>query len=99
MWLFIVARYGLSTTGGYNGAGSIVWLGATDVVTENTFLWVPAGTPLQFEDWDNGQPNNFANQDCAAYIYGTKWHDVSCDVPADMAVCEGWYQGFCSSRM
>ena len=94
----IIDRYGLVITGGHHSQGSGVWLGANDVATEGSFLWLPAGNPVVFQDWDSGQPNNLGGQDCAAYYHRPKqWHDVKCSLPHEMFVCEGWRYAMCSS--
>jgi hypothetical protein len=59
--------------------GLDAWLGATDAVTENTFLW-PDETPLVFENFRAGEPNNTNNEDCLV-IEGAKggsWDDRAC---------------------
>ena len=67
-------------------AGLDAWLGATDVVTENAFLW-PDNTPLTFKNFRAGEPNNGdggGQEDCLV-IEGGKggsWDDRSCAVVA-----------------
>ena len=94
VWLPIKARYGLQTTGGSFGLGSTVWIGATDEAVEGSFVWLPAGNPVNFEAWDLGQPDNLdslVGQDCATYVPGRKlWHDFQCSFALEMFICEGW---------
>ncbi len=62
--------------------GLDTWLGATDAVTEGTFLW-PDNTPLVFANFRAGEPNNGAGtgqEDCLI-IEGGKggtWDDRNC---------------------
>jgi len=63
--------------------GLDAWVGATDAVTENTFLW-PDNTPLTFTNFRLGEPNNGAGngqEDCLV-IEGGKggsWDDRPCN--------------------
>src|SRR5262249_14596271 len=72
---FAAAQYGAPETFAF-------WLGATDLGHENVFAWV-SGAPLQFTDWDNGEPDNDTNQDVvmatrvAAGGLQFKWQDTS----------------------
>ena len=62
--------------------GLDTWLGATDAVTEATFLW-PDNTPLAFTNFRAGEPNNGGGngqEDCLV-IEGGKggsWDDRPC---------------------
>ena len=72
--------------------GSGLWLGATDEVAEDTFLWMPSGSLVDFTDWDTNQPNNYEEQDCVAYLHKPKkWHDIACDFRIEGFMCEGWW--------
>ena len=94
VWLIITARYGLQKTGGPFGLGSVMWIGATNEAVEGSFVWWPAGNPVNFEAWDSEQPDNrdgSVGQDCVTYVYGPKrWHDCRCSFVLDMFICEGW---------
>ena len=87
----IVGRYGLKTSGGYANRGTAIWIGANDEAAEGRFMWLPAGTPVVFDNWDGGQPNNKeGGQDCAVYYHGRKkWHDIKCN-DKKIFICEGW---------
>merc|ERR1740124_463044 len=60
-------------------AGNTVWIGGTDADSEDTWRWSSTGTPLSYDNWNSGEPNNYAgNEDCLQ-IYGNgKWYDNSC---------------------
>ncbi|XP_067664190.1 collectin-10-like [Haliotis asinina] len=67
------------------GLTEYVWLGASDVETENTWVWLD-GRQLDYTAWSthNQQPNNFkGKQDCLAVIYNDAkmyfdWFDNDC---------------------
>lgn len=58
------------------------WLGLTDVLTENTFIWTRDGSPMTYGRWANGEPNNqYSDEDCVHVLdYGgvLLWNDVPC---------------------
>jgi len=61
----------------------VMWLGATDVITENQWFWSHSDTPMSryFTDWNPGEPTNSQGQeDCLTFNYKYKhWNDVPCD--------------------
>ena len=90
MYHIIAEHYGLETA----GYGGTVWIGATDEEVEGSFMWMPSQTPVIFDDWDLGEPNNgvSSGQDCAMYIHALKkWHDAPCLSSTKMFICEGWW--------
>lgn len=76
------------------------WLGLTDIVNENQWVWIN-GTPAEFFFWGPEQPNDNApgGEDCVALIplaYLNKpstWSDLPCEgaepVTQCLAACEG----------
>ena len=83
----------LLTDEGYTGQ---VWMGASDVAAEGTFIWisgkhVEAGGANPFLNWKEGEPNNGAGgEDCMTYYKWSgewKWNDRSC-VSILASVCE-----------
>ena len=62
--------------------GERSWLGLTDIDAEGTFVWSD-GTPYDFHDWKNGQPNNLNDGDCVHTLgflpnHEYEWSDVNC---------------------
>ena len=58
------------------------FLGASDELTEGTFVW-DDGMPVQLTNWDAGEPNNAVGQfeeDCIVMIGSRNgvWNDVPC---------------------
>ncbi|XP_053387256.1 CD209 antigen-like protein E [Mercenaria mercenaria] len=59
-----------------------VWIGASDIMAENTFVWIDGTTFSEtFTYWSPGQPNNYNNQDCVDLfkVNGKwEWNDETC---------------------
>ena len=50
------------------------------MTTEGTFVWSD-GTPLDYTDWEEYEPNDYGNnEDCGiiATFLGLKWNDFGC---------------------
>ncbi len=56
------------------------WIGLDDLDVEGTFTWSD-GTPLDFTAWNDGEPNNAGEEDCANLPpwTGGRWNDLPCD--------------------
>lgn len=69
-----------------------LWIGATDLVTEGTFLW-PDTTPVVFSAWSPGEPNDGGTdgEDCSVLAFTAqragKWDDRNCITAAYTALC------------
>jgi len=51
------------------------WIGFTDESVEGTFVWV-TGEPVNYTNWNPGEPNNAGNEDYAQFVSGGKWNDL-----------------------
>ncbi len=69
-----------ASAAGHSGA---VWTGYNDKVNEGKFVWTD-GRDTTFKNWNTGQPNGGATEDCGViYITGAdsgKWADTSCTI-------------------
>ena len=73
------------------------WLGLTDAADEGHWVWSD-GTPLDYEAWNDGEPNNHGgDEDCAGFWAGrgasnSMWDDMygteSCSHPLPY-ICKG----------
>jgi hypothetical protein len=77
------------------------WLGIHDKKEEGTFVYVSDDSPIEFKNWNNGEPNDYGNdEDCVA-VYGNtnayrrKWNDLSCQTHESSIVCVREKQGNC----
>ena len=71
-----------------------LWLGATDITTEGTFVWENSGKPLAYTNWSNGEPNDLSHiENCLhmwCYFENGYWNDVPCDYKTfpQSTICE-----------
>lgn len=63
-------------------AGNDWWIGLNDLQQEGTFVWTD-GSPVDFTAWNEGEPNNAGEEDCANLPVwsGGLWNDLACDAP------------------
>ncbi|XP_052257731.1 perlucin-like isoform X1 [Dreissena polymorpha] len=56
------------------------WIGLTDLMAENHFLWIDDNTEAIFTDWGQDQPNG-GIEDCIVLDHkdGYRWHDYHCE--------------------
>nr|XP_011415550.2 perlucin-like protein [Crassostrea gigas] len=58
----------------------ILWIGLTDVVNQNKYVYPSSGRKPIYTNWEKGQPQIGTNEDCAALQSGSrKWHDYPCN--------------------
>ena len=63
-----------------NFGGSAVWLGLSDQAVDGTFAWTD-GTPLDYENWKDGEPTDTVGQDCVQLDPADgKWVVASCSI-------------------
>lgn len=67
--------------GAFSVMGYSWWIGLDDALEEGTYVWSD-GTPLDFEFWAGGEPNDSGgSEDCGhlADWAGGAWNDIGCD--------------------
>ena len=64
------------------------FIGLSDVVTENTFVWV-TGEPVSYTNWLGGEPNDSGGNEDVVNVARAdgKWNDYGTSIPLP-AVCE-----------
>jgi hypothetical protein len=71
--------------------GYEAWIGATDIVTEGAWLWVGEDATFfqvgadaentRFNNWSDGEPNDFEDSDCMRILTTGLWADWPCESP------------------
>merc|ERR1719232_1529461 len=59
-----IAMYLTISTGG--DRQNTWWMGATDMHHEGGWAWM-SGAPWNYENWNEGEPNQNGNEDCGAF--------------------------------
>ena len=56
-----------------------IWIGINDHVTEGKYVYTQSDEPIDFENWNDSQPENLTSQNCVG-INGANglWHDLGC---------------------
>ena len=56
------------------------WIGINDKSQEGTFVYASDATPIIWNNWVDGQPDNVGDQDCAQIGWGPDytWDDEGC---------------------
>ncbi|XP_040176618.1 pulmonary surfactant-associated protein D-like [Rana temporaria] len=69
------------------GGSSLAYIGISDSQEEGTFKYV-TGENLNFTNWGQGQPDNYANtEDCVHMYRDGKWNDIPCSQKL-LVICE-----------
>ena len=67
------------------------WLGANDRSHEGYWRWSADNYVVTYKNWDEGEPNNYGNEDCAVDGWSDgKWRDVKCSLYRKY-ICESKY--------
>ena len=74
----------------------LIWIGLSDLATENTFVWEENGQPMAYDNFIPGNPDNADNNEhCVqivyinngAYLWEHHWNDGICSFTKPF-VCE-----------
>ncbi|KFO22969.1 Low affinity immunoglobulin epsilon Fc receptor [Fukomys damarensis] len=63
------------------------WIGLRDLDVEGEFIWMD-GSPVDYSNWQSGEPNNAQGEDCVMMQGSGKWNDAFCRSWLDAWVCE-----------
>ncbi|XP_061165632.1 C-type lectin lectoxin-Thr1-like [Saccostrea echinata] len=56
-----------------------IWIGLTDVVKENDFVFVSDGQKPNYTNWKNEPNNAGGSEDCTEKYTDSNWNDLRCD--------------------
>eukprot|EP00745_Piridium_sociabile_P001731 TRINITY_DN110628_c0_g1_i4.p1 TRINITY_DN110628_c0_g1~~TRINITY_DN110628_c0_g1_i4.p1 ORF type:complete len:154 (-),score=18.21 TRINITY_DN110628_c0_g1_i4:180-641(-) len=63
--------------------GPTVWIGFNDFVHEGRYVWTSTNKPIEYSNWDSGEPNNVVlgvgDQDCGVLYKNGFWDDDFCE--------------------
>ncbi|KAF7247292.1 Mannose-binding protein [Varanus komodoensis] len=62
------------------------FLAINDIQTEGRFVYLD-GTPVNYKNWNRGEPNDLDNEDCAILHEDGLWNDIDCARKA-LIICE-----------
>jgi len=65
-----------------------LWIGYNDQTLEGTFAWT-SGSSASYANWNGGEPNDSAGEDCTEQQNGAGWNDLNCTTTTRRYVCEG----------
>ncbi len=70
------------------------WIGLTDQIEENKFVWTRSGKVAEYTNWEFGAPKGLYKEDCV-FLRDTNgenpWNDLICTYPNLFVLCErGW---------
>lgn len=63
------------------------WLSGSDIGRKGEYVWMTSGQPLNYTNWDYGEPNHFVHSGVIEYcltfrtvgtVYKNKWNDGVC---------------------
>lgn len=60
------------------GNDEYLWIGLNDIDIEGTFVWEDNTSPLVYENWNSGEPNDYGDEDCVEMRSGNVWNDMAC---------------------
>ena len=59
------------------------WIGLTDEMIENEYVWIDTDVVAEYTDWDGGQPNDWHSQVRLNYLF-----NISVSQSIKQSVCE-----------
>lgn len=60
---------------GYDG----VWIGATDLLHEGTYVYPSSGSKIRYSNWDGNEPAGGRKENCAVLVPNNGlWNDYPC---------------------
>ena len=54
-------------------------MGIYDKTEEGNFVYISDNSPIELNNWNNGEPNDYGNGEDCVIVYGNgKWNDNTC---------------------
>ena len=63
------------------------WIGGSDIVTENAWVWRNSGEHFTYTNWIPGRPEGGAVKNCLLMLLNRQWADTRCNVGFNY-ICE-----------
>lgn len=88
--MLFICFFGIRSLAGHTG--SHWWLGATNLGNEPNYYWFGIDTPLEFNKFEPGEPNNAGGtENCVQQLsilqFKAKWNDQPCRI-RNHFICE-----------
>jgi len=66
-----------------------IWLGATDLASDGSWIWQTSGNSVNYTKFNSGQPNGGTTENCLAMTSENgNWSDLMCTYTFSYHVCE-----------
>ena len=54
-------------------------MGIYDKTEEGNFVYISDNSPIELNNWNSGEPNDYGNGEDCVIVYGNgKWNDITC---------------------
>nr|BAP16791.1 lectin [Heterodontus japonicus] len=70
--------------------GTQIWIGFNDRQTEGDFIWTD-NSSIKYVNWNDGEPNNSGDEDCAEMQVSGGWNDLPCSSIKLAFVCQSMH--------
>ena len=64
-----------------SGGGDNIWMGANDLATDGTWVWVDEEEWGQYTNWGPAEPNGSIMEQCLEMVHNTgTWNDLDSNI-------------------
>ncbi len=68
-----------------------MWLGASDIQSEGTYVWESSNVPFSFTKWNPNEPDGLDGENCLVSWIRDGWDDFPCESSSTVSLCETLY--------